>query len=416
MSLWLQLERSGKKGKMADGFMIAALFMASLNLRPGISSIAPVLESIRGELGMNAAVASLLTSIPVLCMGFFSPLAVKIAARIGIERVIAWSLVLISGGTMLRLVVHSTAILLVTSVLAGLGIAAMGPLLSGFIRRHFPRNIPMMIAVYSMALSLGAALGSSLSVPLQMAAHSWRMSLAFWAMLAVAAAPVWYAVVRQREEAPKGAADPAQAAKLPWGSKRAWLLTLHFGLMAFVFYSLMAWLSPITESLGYSRLYAGNVLTIFAVVQIPSSWVLQLLLKRVPSRLLWLLTASLLQLIGFLLILCTMVPWLAAVLLGFGSGMLFALGTLLPIDAASGPQEASSLAAMTQSAGYIIGALGPILLGWFNDMTHQFGLAILLLIFVTVILMVIQALICSRNTNKKLKAVTQTTSMQEGIG
>ncbi|GAA4842741.1 CynX/NimT family MFS transporter [Paenibacillus vulneris] len=416
MSLWLQLERIGKKGKMADGFMIAALFMASLNLRPGISSIAPVLESIRGELGMNASVASLLTSIPVLCMGFFSPLAVKIAARIGIERVIAWSLVLISGGTMLRLVVNSTAILLVTSVLAGSGIAAMGPLLSGFIRRHFPRNIPMMIAVYSMALSLGAALGSSLSVPLQMAAHSWRMSLAFWAMLAVAAAPVWYAVVRQREEAPKGAADPAQAAKLPWGSKRAWLLTLHFGLMAFVFYSLMAWLSPITESLGYSRLYAGNVLTIFAVVQIPSSWVLQLLLKRVPSRLLWLLTASLLQLIGFLLILCTMVPWLAAVLLGFGSGMLFALGTLLPIDAASSPQEASSLAAMTQSAGYIIGALGPILLGWFNDMTHQFGLAILLLIFVTVILMVIQALICSRNMNRKLKAVTQTTSMQEGIG
>ena len=416
MSLWLQLERIGKKGKMADGFMIAALFMASLNLRPGISSIAPVLESIRGELGMNAAVASLLTSIPVLCMGFFSPLAVKIAARIGIERVIAWSLVLISGGTMLRLVVHSTAILLATSVLAGLGIAAMGPLLSGFIRRHFPRNIPMMIAVYSMALSLGAALGSSLSVPLQMAAHSWRMSLAFWAMLAVAAAPVWYAVVRQREEAPEGAADPAQTAKLPWGSKRAWLLTLHFGLMAFVFYSLMAWLSPITESLGYSRLYAGNVLTIFAVVQIPSSWVLQLLLKRVPSRLLWLLTASLLQLIGLLLILCTMVPWLAAVLLGFGSGMLFALGTLLPIDAASGPQEASSLAAMTQSAGYIIGALGPILLGWFNDMTQQFSLAILLLIFVTVILMVIQALICSRNTNKKLKAVTQTTSMQEGIG
>ncbi|MBE1442378.1 CynX/NimT family MFS transporter [Paenibacillus sp. OAS669] len=416
MSLWLQLERSSRKGKMADGFMIAALFMASLNLRPGISSIAPVLESIRGELGMNAAVASLLTSIPVLCMGFFSPLAVKIAARIGIERVIAWSLVLISGGTMLRLVVHSTAILLATSVLAGLGIAAMGPLLSGFIRRHFPRNIPMMIAVYSMALSLGAALGSSLSVPLQMAAHSWRMSLAFWAMLAVAAAPVWYAVVRQREEAPEDTADPAQAAKLPWGSKRAWLLTLHFGLMAFVFYSLMAWLSPITESLGYSRLYAGNVLTIFAVVQIPSSWVLQLLLKRVPSRLLWLLSASLLQLIGFLLILCTMVPWLAAVLLGFGSGMLFALGTLLPIDAASGPQEASSLAAMTQSAGYIIGALGPILLGWFNDMTHQFGLAVLLLIFVTVILMVIQALICSRNTNKKLKAVTQTTNMQEGIG
>lgn len=414
MNLRLQLPRSGKKRRLTGGFMIIALFMASLNLRPGISSIAPVLESIRGDLGMSASVASLLTSIPVLCMGFFSPLSVKIAARIGIERVIAWSLVLISGGTLLRLAAHSTVLFLLTALLTGLGIAAMGPLLSGFIRRHFPRNIPMMIAVYSMALSCGAALGSSLSVPLQMAAHSWQMSLAFWAILAVAATPVWYAVVGQRGEAIEDAADLSQAAKLPWGNKRAWLLTLHFGLMAFVFYSLIAWLSPIMESLGYSRLYAGNVLTIFAVVQIPSSWVLQMVLKRAPSRLLWLLAASLLQLIGFLLIACAMVPWLAAMLLGFSSGMLFALGTLLPIDAASSPQEAASLAAMTQSAGYIIGALGPILMGWFNDMTHQFGWALLLLIFVTLMLMALQIFIHFQKGNNRMIQLIRT-DIQEGI-
>ncbi|WP_282940125.1 MFS transporter [Paenibacillus sp. RC67] len=414
MSLPLQLQKSSRKSKMAGGFMILALFMASLNLRPGISSLAPVLENIRGELGMSASVASLLTSIPVLCMGFFSPLSVRIAARIGMEWVIAWSLVLISGGTLLRLVAHSTVFFLLTAVLIGLGIAAMGPLLSGFIRRHFLRNVPMMIAVYSMALSLGAALGSSLSVPLQTVSHSWRMSLAFWAVLAVAATPVWYAVVRQRDQASVRTRDLAQAAKLPWRNKSAWLLTLHFGLMAFVFYSLMAWLSPIMESMGYSRLYAGNVLTIFAVIQIPSSWVLQMLLKRVPSRLLWLLTASLLQLIGFLLIVCTTFPWLAAMLLGFGSGMLFALGTLLPIDAASSPQEAASLAAMTQSAGYIIGALGPILLGWINDITHQFGLAILLLIFVTLMLILIQVLIYYRKWNNRMGQII-TTDIREGI-
>jgi CP family cyanate transporter-like MFS transporter len=119
------------------------------------------------------------------------------------------------------------------------------------------------------------------------------------------------------------------------------LLTVHFGLMAMVFYSLMAWLLPIMESLGYSR-YAGNLLTIFAIVQIPSGLVLQFLLKWFPSRLLCLLAASLLQLIGLIFIFGSTLPWLAAFLCGFGSGMLFALGTLLPIDAASSPQEAAS--------------------------------------------------------------------------
>jgi CP family cyanate transporter-like MFS transporter len=303
----------------------------------------------------------------------------------------------------LRIVTHSAFFLLLTALLAGIGIAAMGPLLSGFIKRHFAGNIPMMIAVYSMALSLGAALGSSLSAPLQFRVHSWQTTLAFWAVLAIAAVPIWFRVVRRGIDTPMDSATISQSSKLPWGNKKVWLLTVHFGLMAMVFYSLMAWLPPIMESLGYSRLYAGNLLTIFAIVQIPSGLVLQFLLKRYPSRLLWLLAASFLQLIGLILIFGSFLPWLAAVLCGFGSGMLFALGTLLPIDAASSPQEAASWAAMTQSGGYIIGALGPILIGWINDLTYQFRLAILGLIIITLMLMTVQVLIIPRKVKKSFE-------------
>ena len=82
--------------------MIIALFIASLNLRPSINSIAPLLETIRTSLGMNASVASLLTSIPVLCMGLFAPVAVKFSGKWGIERVLGWSLLVIGVGTILR--------------------------------------------------------------------------------------------------------------------------------------------------------------------------------------------------------------------------------------------------------------------------------------------------------------------------
>ncbi|RUS42866.1 CynX/NimT family MFS transporter [Cohnella sp. AR92] len=371
--------------------MIAALFMASLNLRPAISSISPVLEGIRSDLGMNAFLASLLTAIPVLCMGCLSPLSVRLSRLMGMERSIAWSLVLIGGGTLLRLFASSTALLLLTALLTGVGVAIMGPLLSGFIKKHFARSTPLMIALYAMALSLGATLGASLSAPLDTAWHSWQSALAFWAVLALAAIPVWGRAARESSHAsPEEGTERSPESKMPWTNKKAWLLTVHFGFMALVFYSLLGWLPPIMESEGFSNLEAGMLLTLFSAVQIPSGMVLQMLLGRYPSRLFWLLASSSLQLIGLVLLLYAALPWLAAPLCGFSSGMLFALGTMLPIEAASNPREAASWAAMTQSVGYLIAALGPLLVGWINDATHEFRLAIFGLIGVTLGLMFIQ--------------------------
>ncbi len=60
--------------------------------------------------------------------------------------------------------------------------------------------------------------------------------------------------------------------KLPWGSGRAWLITLSFGLMGFSFYSFTAWLPQIIEGMGYSKSYSANALTLFVAIQIPVSW------------------------------------------------------------------------------------------------------------------------------------------------
>ncbi|MFC0212764.1 CynX/NimT family MFS transporter [Paenibacillus chartarius] len=126
---------------MNKNILIAiALFTASLNLRPAINSIAPLLDSIRTDLGMNGAVASLLTSIPVLCMGLFSPFAVKAGGKWGMEKVMGISLVIIAVGTALRAFTASVFYLLVTALIAGIGIAFIGPLLAGFIKKHFPKS------------------------------------------------------------------------------------------------------------------------------------------------------------------------------------------------------------------------------------------------------------------------------------
>lgn len=386
--------------------MVIALFIASFNLRPAINSIAPLLGNIRTELGMTAAVASLLTSIPVLCMGLFSPVAVKASGKWGIERIIGLSLVVIGVGTVIRWFTHSVTLLLITALIAGLGIAMIGPLLSGFIKLHFPKHVPLMIAVYTVALTLGAAISSSLSLPLQDSLQSWQGSLASWGMMAFIAAMIWWLFVNLQVKKPAHTESGRMTAKLPWGNGKAWLITLSFGMMAILFYSFVAWLPQIIQGMGYTKAYAANALTIFVAIQIPVSLVLPFLLGKLPSRRLWLVIESLFELVGLILLVFNVEPWLASAFIGIGAGGLFSLNLLLPIDATGHHHEAAAWSAKAQSVGYVIGAVGPIMLGWIHDATNSFASAIVVMIVINLLMMIVQ--IAATTTGRKPvdKAVT----------
>ncbi|MFP3836248.1 hypothetical protein SCA31_25450, partial [Chryseobacterium sp. SIMBA_028] len=63
-----------------------SLVLIAFNLRPVFSSASALLPEIRSGLGLSALGASLLTTLPVVCLGAFSPLAPRLAQRIGSER------------------------------------------------------------------------------------------------------------------------------------------------------------------------------------------------------------------------------------------------------------------------------------------------------------------------------------------
>ena len=49
--------------------LLVALFLAALTLRPQLVGIGPLLPSVQDDLDVTHAVAGLLGTIPVLCMG-----------------------------------------------------------------------------------------------------------------------------------------------------------------------------------------------------------------------------------------------------------------------------------------------------------------------------------------------------------
>ncbi|MCZ8511549.1 MFS transporter [Paenibacillus filicis] len=353
---------------------------------------------------MSAFAASLLTTIPVLCMGLFSPMAAKLAGRWGIERVLSYSLFLIGAGTVMRFITHSAMFLLFTAFLAGLGIAALGPLLPAFIKSRFPNNVPTMISIYSVALTLGAALSSSLSIPLQNGLHSWTGSLAIWSLLAFIAMPIWWFFVLRHITRTKGS-SPSKSLMLPWRNVKAWLFTLSFGLMCMIFYSVTAWLPRIIQGMGYSKEYAGTALTLFVAIQIPVSLLLPSLLKRYPSRLLWLIAFSIIELIGILMVVLSVQPLIAATLIGIGASALFSLNLLLPMDATANAQEASAWSAKIQGVGYVIGATGPLLIGWIHDATGSFFFSVIGLVLISLLMMLVQFLAVPGSSKEGVRMV-----------
>ncbi|MBM6599845.1 MFS transporter [Priestia megaterium] len=360
-----------------------ALILAAFNLRPGLTSVSPVLYGITKDLGMSSTLASLLTSIPLLCFGFCSLFAGRLANRYQPEKMITFAITCIGIATFLRAFTNSSIYLLITALLIGAGIGVVSPLLSGFIKSHFPDKAASMIGIYSTSMVVGASISIGLTTPLQhWFNNSWKNGLAFCSILALLAIPLWLMVIKQ-SRIPASNFSQKTKASLPLKNKKAWLLTSFVGIVTLLFYCFAAWLPAIVEEKGWTPAFGGLVGTIAMIAQLPATLLLPSLLKVLPSRRFWITTFTLSIIIGLSLLCFTNVtPIVSSICLGVGAGGLVSLTLLLPLDMASSPMEASAWSAMTQAIGYMIGAVGPFIIGFLHDYLGSFVPTLYLLIII----------------------------------
>ncbi|MEX3825131.1 MFS transporter, partial [Paraburkholderia sp. BR14262] len=107
----------------------AAIVAIGLNLRPLLTSISPLMTTIRNDTGLSFYGASLLTSLPVVAMGLGAFGAGLLARRLGETRGVALGLVAIAAACAARAFAASGGALMLTAAAAGAGVAAIQALL-----------------------------------------------------------------------------------------------------------------------------------------------------------------------------------------------------------------------------------------------------------------------------------------------
>jgi len=373
-------------------WLIVAMFaLIGLNLRANLGSIPPLLDNITEDLGLNGTQQGLLTSMAVVSMGMCAPLGQRLAARIGTELATTLCLGLVSFGCLIRLTPGNTALLLVSVVIAGAGMGGGSALMPALIGHHVPRIAGITMGIYSAGLTLGIGIAAGIAVPSAAWLGGWRPALALWGVVAAATAIVWRSLARALRGAPlpEHAQPVSVDQRLPWGSATARWVTLFSTSQILLGFSGIAWITPLYVHLGAAPQGAANHLVLFQTVQLLTMLTLPAITDFTRDRRPLLALTLLFTILGIagLLIAPFALAIPALTLFGLGVGGGATLGLVLIIDTTRTRGDAARLAALVLLVAYLVGAVGPVLLGLLRDLTGDFvagygvmlGVAILML-------------------------------------
>jgi CP family cyanate transporter-like MFS transporter len=256
-------------------------------------------------------------------------------------------------------------------------------------------------------MALSTFLPPLVAVPVADAA-GWRMSLGVWGVFALAGAVPWILMLvtgrtkgmSEPAEPASGAAapardvDPAELATGPIAVSPAntrvfsrllrlplaWAIAVVFGTSSTMAYVSFAWLpSIVTDIAGVSPQVAGLLLSLFAVMGLPASLLVPVLVVRFQAtRSLFVVAVvcGIVGVLGLMFLSNAATVWLWVAVFGI-VGVLFPLALVLISVRARTPESAVALSSFVQSTGYVFAAIFPLLIGILHDVTDGWMLSLI---------------------------------------
>lgn len=295
----------------------------------------------------------------------------------------AFGLFFILIGELVRSYTNLIGIFIGTTFL-GIGIAIGNVLIPGIIKLKFSDKVGLMTSIYTSGMCTFAAIGAGLSIPLAKDLDlGWKNALAFWVVLTAITLLIWLPQFKaKRNSNVNHIATGGASATSIWKSPTAWWVTLFMGTQSFLFYSLVAWLPTIIISTGMKDSFAGTMALAFQLVAIPATLIIPLLCDKFKNQRGLVSITCLLYISGMSLFLISQTQMsilLSVALMALGMGGSISLSiAFISLRSPPNSVRASELSGMSQSAGYLLAAVGPILMGVIYDTSKSWLLPVII--------------------------------------
>lgn len=363
--------------------ILVAVALISVNLRPGATSLGPLLQEVRTSLGIGGTLAGLLTALPGFAFAVAGGAAVGLARRVGVSAGIMLGVVAVVITLVARVFTDSSAVFI---GLTALGLAGMGlgnVLVPAWIKTHSSDGGVRLMTVYGMGLTVGGTAGPLLAAPVAAAAPGqWRGALGMWGFVAVLALIPWV-IITVKDRVHRRSAGERPTSRIRH-SPTAIALTVLFGVQSTNAYVQFGWLPQIYRDAGLSAATAGALTSVLAALGIIGGLIMPTVISRSRDLSAWMIAFGGLSVAGYLglLVAPATVPWLWAVFLGL-SGFAFPTAIALITARTRDPHVTAQLSGFVQPVGYLLAGIGPFLVGMLHDATGGWTLVLVLLMLTT---------------------------------
>ncbi|MGW0432551.1 CynX/NimT family MFS transporter [Micromonospora sp. NPDC003197] len=354
--------------------VLAGILLVAINLRAAITGLGALLDEVRTGLQLSGALSGLATTLPTIAFAVLGALTPWLIRRFTPARILVASMVALVVGQALRVVTDSSLIFLVTSALALGGIAVANVLLPMLVKQYFPQRIGLVTGAYTMMLTVGSTVAAAASVPIAHAFGSWRAGLAAWAIMAALAVFPWLpAALRRSRRLGTGqrthAASTAARVR-PGRTKLGWAMAIYFGTQSLSAYAVMGWLAQLFRDAGFSAENAGLLLAGVTALGVPIALVMPTYATRLRTLRPLVLSLSAASVVAYLGLAIAphggALVWMTLLAIGQSAFPLVLAAIGMRARTAEGTV---ALSAFTQSVGYVIAALGPLLVGLLYEAT-----------------------------------------------
>jgi CP family cyanate transporter-like MFS transporter len=342
----------------------------ALNMRAGLAAVTPLLSQIQQDLGLSGAAAGLLMGIPLAILGIGAFTAPRVLSVLGLDRALTLCAVLIGTGLAVR-PISGVPMLFAGTIVFAAGVALANVLVPTAIKRDLNGRIALATAAYTTLLTAAAATGAFVTPYLAATSLvTWRSALALWALPAFLAAGLWALQTRRSHPATGDLSTLTGGLRLlrTPGPRAVILFT---GLQALTYYTALTWMPTLYVDSGLTPAQAGALLALATLIGLPTAFIAPLFAMRLhhPGRLA--AGASLMGAVG--IVLCLVLPAnllaVGAVMIGVGQAAAFPLSLLFVQLRTDTAAHTAQLAGTAQGIGYLISALGPLVVGALYGLT-----------------------------------------------